>query len=219
MGEIMIELCIVDPNYCNYLRKTDPNVAYNMNQKSNRPFVGILLEIGKYKYYAPLSSPKPKHLTMSNQIDFIKIKGGKLGAINLNNIIPVPTECITVLDLSKSYNETKPETDYRYLLINQREWCRKNEDSIAKATKNLYQLISEGKANPKLLGRCCNFPLNEKQHDKYLNEITKHIHQNEPVKEPECKKDIKNIIAEANLQSYEYNKKLPATEKSKDRER
>ena len=51
-----------------------------------RPFVGVLLEINKCKYFAPLSSPKPKHIKMKNQVDFYKIDSGKLGAINLNNM-------------------------------------------------------------------------------------------------------------------------------------
>ena len=37
----------------------------------------------------PLTSPKPKHLHMKNQIDFLKIKGGEWGAVNFNNMIPV----------------------------------------------------------------------------------------------------------------------------------
>ena len=42
------------------------------------------------KYFAPLSSPKQKHLKMKNDIDFYKLSNGKLGAINFNNMIPVP---------------------------------------------------------------------------------------------------------------------------------
>ena len=30
----------VDSNYCDYLRKFDTKVAYNMNEKELRPFVG-----------------------------------------------------------------------------------------------------------------------------------------------------------------------------------
>lgn len=51
--------------------------------------MGVLFEINSCKYFAPLSSPKAKHMLMKNQIDFYKIDRGKLGAINLNNMIPV----------------------------------------------------------------------------------------------------------------------------------
>ena len=41
-----------------------------MDSKQTRPFIGILLTVNENAYYAPLSSPKPKHLKMKNQIDF-----------------------------------------------------------------------------------------------------------------------------------------------------
>ena len=47
----------VDSNYCDYLRKFDTKVAYNMNEKELRPFVGILFRIEDCEYFAPLSSP------------------------------------------------------------------------------------------------------------------------------------------------------------------
>lgn len=51
---------------------------------------GILFTVNGFHYYAPLTSPKPKHLQMKNQIDFLKINQGQWGAINFNNMIPVP---------------------------------------------------------------------------------------------------------------------------------
>lgn len=78
-----------DARYCDYLRKTDPRVPYTMDGKSTRPFVGIVLCIGSFQYYAPLTSPNPKHLHMKNQLDFLKINHGQWGAINLNNMIPI----------------------------------------------------------------------------------------------------------------------------------
>ena len=80
---------LVDADYCDYLRKSDPCVPYTMDKKSNRPFVGILLKIHGMSYYAPLSSPKAKHLNMKNQIDLLKINGGVYGVINFNNMIPI----------------------------------------------------------------------------------------------------------------------------------
>ena len=60
--------------------------------KNRRPFVGIILKINGINYFAPLSSPKEKHLNMKNNIDFIKINKGRDGVINLNNMIPIPEE-------------------------------------------------------------------------------------------------------------------------------
>jgi len=75
---------MADSDYCDYLRKKDPCVPYTMEHKSVRPFVGIVFLVGAFQYYAPLASPKPKHLQMKNQIDFLKINRGVWGAINFN---------------------------------------------------------------------------------------------------------------------------------------
>ena len=63
----------VDYEYCNYLRKFDERVPYNSGNKRNRPFIGILFNVGNIEYFTPLSSPKEKHKNMKNTIDFIKI--------------------------------------------------------------------------------------------------------------------------------------------------
>ena len=60
----------------------------NRGVKNKRPYIGVLFEIDRKKYLAPLSSPKPKHLTMKNSLDFVKINQGKFGVINLNNMFP-----------------------------------------------------------------------------------------------------------------------------------
>ena len=86
---LKLKLVKVDSKYCDYLRKFDSKVAYNKNRKDLRPFVGVLFKIDKYEYFAPLTSPKPKHLKMQNTLDFFKIKNGEFGAVNFNNMIPV----------------------------------------------------------------------------------------------------------------------------------
>ena len=82
-----IILVRLDTAYCDYLRKFDDKVPYNFNEKELRPYVGVLFRIDKLMYFAPLSSPKPKHLKLKSKLDFLKIDNGKLGAIN--NMLPV----------------------------------------------------------------------------------------------------------------------------------
>ena len=65
------------------------------------------------KYFAQLSSFKPKHKRLSETVDFIKI--GDMAVININNMIPVP-EGIYVP--KKPNLETAPQ--YRNLLNNER---------------------------------------------------------------------------------------------------
>ena len=52
----------LDSKYCDFLRNYDNKVPYNYNEKELRPFIGVLFRIGNLMYFAPLSSPKTKHL-------------------------------------------------------------------------------------------------------------------------------------------------------------
>lgn len=57
----VFEIVIIDSNYCSFLRKYDNRVCYNAGSKKLRPFIGVLFKVKNNEYYAPLSSPKPKH--------------------------------------------------------------------------------------------------------------------------------------------------------------
>ena len=154
---------MVDSAYCDYLRKTDPCVPYTKDKKSIRPFVGIVFTMNQFNYYAPLTSPKPKHIHMKNQIDFLKINNGEWGAINFNNMIPVSLENLTKVEMRILDSDSKPDIDYKNLLSNQLSWCNSHRNVILKQAEKLYYTIVQGKAWGNLSNRCCNFVLNEKQ--------------------------------------------------------
>lgn len=66
----------------------------NKNQK--RLYIGVVYTFNGSNYFAPLAHPRPKHLKMSERaIDVFKIDKGKLGIVNINNMIPTSIECIT----------------------------------------------------------------------------------------------------------------------------
>ena len=65
-----LKLVKIDADYCNFLRKFDSKVPYNYDVKSLRPFIGVLFTISDLMYFAPLSSPKPKHLKLKSKLDF-----------------------------------------------------------------------------------------------------------------------------------------------------
>ena len=89
-----LKICYIDEKYINYLRQYDKNVAYNKN--TTRPYIGIVYTYNNYNYFAPLSSPKPKHKKINPKaIDIYKIKDGELGVVNINNMIPTPIEELT----------------------------------------------------------------------------------------------------------------------------
>ena len=118
----------VDSLYCDYLRKYDNKVSYNAGTKDLRPFIGVLFMIGKCEYFAPLSSPKPKHKSLRNTLDLIKINNGELGVVNFNNMIPVTSNNYVEFDLDKKANENS-EMFRIELLRNQLRWLTANKKS------------------------------------------------------------------------------------------
>lgn len=152
-----------DEGYCEFLRKSDPCVPYVQDAKNIRPFVGILISVNRLDYFAPLTSPKPKHLNMKSQLDFMKINGGVWGAINFNNMIPIHPSCLTVVDMKATPTDSKAIADYKHLLANQLSWCNSNRGRIVTQAEKLYHLIISQKARPELMKRCCNFAIDEEQ--------------------------------------------------------
>jgi len=160
----------VNSDYCNYLRQFDNKVPYNVGGKDLRPFIGVLLEIDDMKYFAPLSSPKPKHLSMKNKPDLIKIDDGKLGVVNINNMIPVYDNLIKVIDLNKECI-VKEEKQYNTLLKKQLKWLNLNKSNIYDKALKLYDKYVSGKLNNYNSFRCCDFKLLEEKCKEYNKTI------------------------------------------------
>ena len=158
----------IDSDYCDYLRQFDDKVPYNFKQKKLRPFVGVLFKVHNCNYFAPLSSPKPKHLKMTTKIDFLKIDNGKLGAINFNNMLPVTDNNIIKLDLNKVCY-TNDEEKYIKVLKEQIFWLNRNKEKIYSKSKKLYDKYTNGSLNVSITKRCCNFKLLEKKCIEYNN--------------------------------------------------
>lgn len=161
----------IEPDYCGYLQQFDNRVPYAASpDKITRPFIGVGIEIDGFNYMAPLSSPKPKHIKMKETVDFIKIKGGKLGVINLNNMIPVPKGIAKMINL----NAPIINREYSELLKNQLFWCNQsqNRQIILKKARNLYHYHKKGTLYPNHEKRCCNFTLLEEKAQEYINAPT-----------------------------------------------
>ena len=139
-GDVMDNFKIVkiDSNYCDYLRKFDNRVVYNEGIKELRPFIGVLFTVNKCKYYAPLSSPKAKHLYLKNTLDLIKIAEGTLGVINLNSMIPVKENNYTPFDLNTQPTDDK-ERKSLILLRNQLRWLTSHKGKVLNKAENLYK--------------------------------------------------------------------------------
>ena len=157
-----LKIVKIDTVYCDYLRQYDKRVSYNMGTKELRPFIGVLFKINELEYFAPLSSPKPKHLKMKNTLDFFKIKNGELGAINFNNMIPINKKYYKVIDVNTK-KEILQDEKYRELLYDQLNWLNENYIQVKNKSLKLYNLYKNNKLPDSLRNRCCNFPLLEEK--------------------------------------------------------
>lgn len=152
-----MQLYNVTDSYVNFLRNFDLKVPENKVEK--RPFVGIVFSISGDNFFVPLSSPKPKHRRMKNGPDFHKIDGGRQGAINLNNMIPIPSSELILVDINNI-----PDEDYRNLLNSQLRFLNSIQDLLKKKAKDLYQLVGSNDEilsdiQIKIKQRCIDFPL------------------------------------------------------------
>lgn len=158
----------VNDSYIEYCRNFDCKVPDNKigSRKHARKFIGIVLEIGNYKYFAPLSSYKPKHNTMSEGVDFIKIKDndGGYAVINLNNMIPVPDDAIIEIDI-----DNEPDFKYRNLLLKQFLICKSKKDVILRKANKLYEIVTVNKTQ-RFVMRCCDFKLLESKCEAVIHQ-------------------------------------------------
>lgn len=155
----------IKDDYIEYLRTFDQTVSENKHER--RPYVGVVIEMNELKYYAPFTSPKAKHRTMKNGKDFRKINQGIYGAINFNNMIPVPDSALLLMDIANVEDEK-----YRRLLQNQYKAIKEDRKAIVNTAEKLRSLVLTDNAelsnyDRSIKGRCCDLALLESVYSKY----------------------------------------------------
>lgn len=147
-------LYCIKEEYIEYLRKFDSRVAYNKNQ--TRPYVGIVCIYKGQKYFVPMSSPKEKHLKLNpNLADIYKIDNGKLGILNINNMIPATMSVIEKIDFSKQ------EKSYAKLLSEQLLFLNNNREELLFKISKFFVLYDKNKLYENIRARTCDFYLLE----------------------------------------------------------
>ncbi len=166
---------VVDKKYIEYLVQFDSRVGYVDYGEKLKLHIGVLLTVSGRKYYVPISSPKKKHHYMSNSIDFHKLQDEQTGflyaVLNINNMIPVPDDCITQVKYNqisqfRSFESEKEETDYIYLLQKEKALIDTVQELLQAKAQKLYQKCKD-KPQSSLAARCCNFTLLETKADEY----------------------------------------------------
>ena len=156
-----LKLYYISEDYIKYLRKYDNKVPSNKN--TTRPYIGIVYQYNGFNYFAPLSSPKEKHLKMNKKaIDIWKIDDGKLGIINFNNMLPCQNNLLTEV------LPTITDVKYRKLLENQIELINKDRNIMLKKIITFHNKYNENLLTENVKNRCCNFRLLELKCQVYI---------------------------------------------------
>ena len=155
-----LKIYYISENYINYLRQFDSNVAYNKN--TSRPYIGIVYTYNNLNYFAPLSSPKSKHVNINpNAFDIFKIKNGELGVVNINNMIPTPIEELTEV------LPTITDEKYKKMLEGQLTFLNNHKSQLLKKINVFQNMYRKGHLSKNILDRCCNFMLLEEKCKDY----------------------------------------------------
>jgi len=129
-------------------------------QNNERKYIGVILEVNGMKYFAPMSSFKPKHHKMPEIVDFMKF--GNMAVININNMFPVSDGCymqVVISDVKDWHYQNLLRKEYRILKVIQDKIC---ENAITV----YHHRIREGETT-KLGKRCNDFKLLEEKSKKY----------------------------------------------------
>ena len=161
-----IKFYTVNEEYINYLSKFDNHVSWNKEQK--RPYVGIVLRVEKYLYFAPLYSYKIGYDKYKDNPSFLRVenrKGKNVSIIRFTEMIPVPETAIQLLDFNIRGNK------YRDLLQAESDFINNNKNIVYSKARKLYKNVVHIKI-PFFINISCNFELLEQKLEKYMKNIS-----------------------------------------------
>ena len=168
---------VVDKEYINYLIQFDRKVGFVEYGNRLKLHIGIIFNINSFKYYVPISSAKQKHQNMSNKLDFHKIQNNETGelyaVININNMIPVPDECLSLLRYNqiedfRYFSSYEEKESYTYLLQREMSIINNIEEILKSKAHRLYDICINN-TDERLTRRCCNFRLLEQKSIEYTS--------------------------------------------------
>ena len=103
---------------------------------------------------------------MKNNLDVVKIDGGRYGVVNFNNMIPVTANNYELFDLNSTPSDTY-ELKRQNLLKSQLLWLNKNIKSVKHKAFSLYEKYKNGRLDERIKLRCCDFILLEEKCKEY----------------------------------------------------
>ena len=168
MGENeTLKFYTVNEDYIDYLSKFDSHVSWNKEQK--RPYVGIVLRVENYLYFAPLYSYKVGYDKYKDNPSFIRVedrKGKNVSIIRFSEMLPVPETAIKLLDFNSRGDK------YRDLLQAESNFINDNKNVIYSKAKKIYKNVVHIKI-PFFINISCDFELLEQKLKEYVGDAAK----------------------------------------------
>lgn len=175
-----MKLCLynISDEYLDHIRDIDSRVYDNKFDIGmfGRKYLGIVLDINGFNYFAPLSSPKKTDYDNKGNIrksilPIIRIADNKnklLGTIKLSNMVPVPLSEV-------SYYNVKIEEDARYknLVLSELNFIKKNEALINNYAKTLYNQKCQKKISNGYLKNTLEFEALEAECEAFKKDFHK----------------------------------------------
>ena len=142
--------------------------------KDNRPFVGLIVMLNDRQYCVPLSSPKEKHKSMKNGLDFHRILDADdklIGVLDFNNMIPVRPDVVRKIQVRTNKTDNQATRHYKELMSDQLTFCRQNHDVIVNKAIKLYRMVHQKSTSGFIKRRCLNWAKLEEVLDRYQADI------------------------------------------------
>ena len=149
----------ISDKYIRFLKSRDTRVQDNKNRR--RPYVGVVLYVGEFRYFVPMESPKPNHAKIKAGKHIMKLAGGKLGLLGFNNMIPVHEAALIAFDIDQEQDK-----QYAELLKRQASFINRNKADVLDHASQTYYSATSPK-NKFLLEICCDFKTLEKPCGQY----------------------------------------------------
>ena len=167
-----LNLYSVSDKYINFLRKFENRIYDNKEEKRkhNRKYIGIVLTIGRYNYYIPMSSPKKTdYIDFENKIirndtkTIIRMrnKDRLYGTLRISNMIPVP-----ITELKPYILSAEKDIKYKDLILGELRFIEKNSDKIKKYAKMVYTQKLKN-VNVSYIKNTVDFEMLEKKLDEW----------------------------------------------------
>ena len=130
----------VTDHYIAFLHSRDSRVQFN--KQTSRPYVGVVLHVGEFKYFVPMESPKPHHKKIKPGTHILKMDDGRLGLLGFNNMIPVRDDVLITFDIAE-----EPDADYSALLQNKHTFAIETKAKFSAKQHGHTMMLSTEKTN------------------------------------------------------------------------